>query len=295
MRWAEVSIDARAESTDAVSNILLDNGCAGTSESQDGDSRGNVTRVTGYLPVEDQLESRLTHIRESIRLLPSFGFPLASKDVTIHWVDEDDWAEGWKKYFKPFSVGRIVIKPTWEEYTPATDELIVELDPGMAFGTGSHPTTKLCLMVLQDVVRGGETVLDVGCGSGILSIAAAELGAARVVGIDIDPVAVEIAKKNVDSLSLSHKIDIRLAGSPTEFDGAADIVVANILAGVIIDMADALASRVKLGGALISSGVIEDRGAEVDNALRKSGLEHIETRHEGEWVAMIHRKPTESR
>jgi len=293
MRWAEISIDARPESADAAANILLSNGCAGASEASEGQGKGEVTHVIGYLPVDDILESRLLEIRQAIRLLPSFGFRLASKDVTIHWVDDEDWAEAWKKYFKPFSVGRIVVKPTWEEYEPAEGELIVELDPGMAFGTGSHPTTQLCLTILQDTIKGGETVLDVGTGSGILAIAAARLGAGKVVGLDNDPVAVRIAQENVASLALGNTITILHAASPNEVEIAADVVVANILAGVIIDMADALLAKMRPGGLLLTSGIIDDRAGEVDAALQRMGLQHLETLHSGEWVAMIHRRPGE--
>ncbi len=291
MRWAEISIDARPQSADAAANVLLSNGCAGASEASEGQGKGEVTHVIGYLPVDDILESRLLEIRQAVRLLPSFGFPLASKDVTIHWVDDEDWAEAWKKYFKPFSVGRIVVKPTWEEYEPAEGELIVELDPGMAFGTGSHPTTQLCLTILQSTIKGGETVLDVGTGSGILAIAAARLGAGKVVGVDNDPVAVRIARENMDALSLGNTISISQADSPDELDMTADVVVANILAGVIIDMADALLAKMKPGGLLLTSGIIEDRAGEVDAALQKLGLQQQEILHQGEWVAMIHRRP----
>ncbi len=293
MRWAEITIDARPDSAVAVANVLLSNGCAGASEASEGVGKGEVTHVIGYLPVDDILESRLLEIRQAIRLFPSLGFRLASKDVTIHWVDDEDWAEAWKKYFKPFSVGRIVVKPTWEEYEPAEGELIVELDPGMAFGTGSHPTTQLCLTVLQKLIKGGETVLDVGTGSGILAIAAAQLGASKVVGLDNDPIAVKIAQENVAALSLGSTITIIQSASPNEVDTTADVVVANILAGVIVDMADALLAKMKPGGLLLTSGIIEDRAGEVDAALRQIGLEHLETLHSGEWVAMIHRRPGE--
>lgn len=294
MRWAEISIDALAESADAATNILLDNGCAGASESENVNGSSDTVRVTGYLPVDDLLESRLNPIRQSVRLLPALGLPLASEDVTVRWVDDQDWAEAWKKYFKPFSVGRIVIKPTWEDYEPTEGQLTVELDPGMAFGTGAHPTTQLCLTILQNIIKGGETVLDVGTGSGILAIAAAKLGAGRVVGVDNDPVAVKIAQENVSTSGLDQTISILQASSPGEVEIEAVVVVANILAGVIIDMAEALVAKVKPGGLLTTSGIIEDRADEVSAELQKLGMQPVETQRQGEWVAMVHQKPGSS-
>ncbi|MCE5313937.1 50S ribosomal protein L11 methyltransferase, partial [bacterium] len=192
-----------------------------------------------------------------------------------------------KKFFKPLKIGRIVIRPTWEEYHPQPDELLIDLDPGMAFGTGSHPTTKLCLEALQDYIKGGETVLDMGTGSGILAMAAAKLGAAHVVGLEIDPVAVEAAVENVKRVNLESVICIKRADCPSAFDGKADIVLANIIAKVIIEMADGLASKVKPGGKLIASGIVHERSQEVIDALTGAGLTLTEIRKEGDWAALI--------
>ena len=284
MRWVEIEVRATDASADAVTNILIEEGCGGTAYNRPSDS---ITNVLGYLPVDDRLEGRLENIRERVKHLPDFGLELASDEISIKWVQDEEWATAWKQFFKPMNIGRIVIKPSWEEYVEREDDLVVEIDPGMAFGTGNHPTTQLCLLALQDYVRGGETVLDVGTGSGILAIASAKLGATRVVGLDVDTVAVEAAQENVKRMGMEDVIRIDMADSPSAFEGSADIVVANIIANVIIAMADDLIAKVKPGGKLIASGIIQDRAEDVKSTLESKGLRLLEDRREGEWVALI--------
>lgn len=291
MRWVEITIQATDESTEAVSNILTEEGCGGTAASNLVESDKNtINNIIGYLPVDDRLEDRLQHIRERVQELPELGLNLVTDEITIKWVEDEEWASAWKKFFKPLKIGRIVIRPTWEEYNPQPDETVIDLDPGMAFGTGNHPTTKLCLEALQDYISGGEMVLDMGTGSAILAMAAAKLGASRVVGLDIDPVAVEAALENVNRESLGSQITIGLADSPSAFDGQADIVLANIIAKVIIDMGEGLSSKVKPGGLLIASGIVVERSQEVIDTLTNLGLTLHETRQEGDWVALAFRK-----
>lgn len=284
MRWVEIEIKATDASADAVTNVLIEEGCGGTAYNRPSDL---ITNVLGYLPVDDRLESRLENIRERIKHLPDFGLELASDEISIKWVQDDEWATAWKQFFKPMSIGRIVIKPSWEIYEERPNDLVVEIDPGMAFGTGNHPTTKLCLLALQDYISGGETMLDMGTGSAILAIAGVKLGASNAVGLDIDPVAVEAAQENVKRSGMEDLIKIELADSPNAFDGNADIVTANIIANVIIAMADDLSAKVKPGGKLIASGIIQERAEEVQNRLERAGLRLLEDRREGEWTALI--------
>lgn len=288
MRWVEVSLQATPASVDAASNILIEEGCGGTvigptPPSADTDS----TAVTGYLPVDDRLEGRLEAIRARISDLAKYGLSVVSDEITVKWVQDEEWATAWKKHFKPFRVGRIVIKPTWEDYAALPGDIIVEIDPGMAFGTGYHPTTQLCLMALQDSLKSGEIVLDVGTGSGVLAIAAARLGAKSVVGLDIDSVAVETAQANVEQAGLRDVIDVERADSPLAFDGEADMITANILAAVLIDMADALKLRLRPGGKLIGSGIIVERAEDVKSAFEAIGLKTVEERHDGDWVLLV--------
>jgi ribosomal protein L11 methyltransferase len=283
MKWVEIAVDAAPDSRDAASNVLIEEGCAGTASGPD-------SRVLGYLPIDDRLEARLEAIRSRIVHLPEFGLPLQSTDITVRFVEDDGWATAWKQFFKPVRIGRIVVKPSWEDFTAGPDDVIIDLDPGMAFGTGYHPTTQMCLAILQDLIHGGETVLDVGTGSGILAIAAIKLGAARAAGIDVDSVAVEVALENVNREGLRDKIETVRADSPAEFEGQADVVVANIIARTIIQMAADLRDKVRPGGYLITSGIIDERADEVRNALEPLGLVTEDVRRDGEWAALISRR-----
>lgn len=288
MKWVEIAIEASECSVDAVSNILIEEGCGGTVIGPIPASAGHgANRVAGYLPVDDRLEARLIHIRERVRLLPDYGLPLESDEVTVTPVADEEWATAWKKHFKPVRVGGIIVKPTWEDCDAGPGDVIVEIDPGMAFGTGYHPTTQLCLLVLQEIVKGGEVVLDVGTGSGVLAIAAARLGARSVVGLDIDSVAVEVAEENVLHASLTDRIAIRQADSPLVFEGQADVVLANIIAKVLVDMAEALAEKVRPGGIVVASGIVTERADQVRRAFEAVGLHVVRERTDGEWVALL--------
>lgn len=288
MRWVEISIDATEASVDAAGNILIEEGCGGTVLGPTlASATAQSTRVAGYLPVDDRLETRLSSIRSRIDELPGLGLPLGSDEVTITWVEDEEWATAWKKHFKPVRIGRVVVKPTWEDFAALPEDVIIDIDPGMAFGTGYHPTTQLCLHALQERVKGGEVVLDVGTGSGVLAIAAVKLGAERVVGLDVDTVAVEVAQENVEQAGLGKTLRIERADSPLAFDGQADVVVANILAQVLIDMAGQLREKVRLGGILISSGIIAERAENVGAAFEAIGLHTIEVKHDGDWIALI--------
>lgn len=244
---------------------------------------GHPVTVRGYLPRSregnrhrKQIEEALWHLGRIWPVPP----PIARE------VREEDWANAWKDHFFAHRVGeRLVIKPSWRDFTPAPDDLVVTLDPGMAFGTGLHPTTRLCLLALERVVTPGLAVLDVGTGSGILAIAAARLGAASVVGLDLDEVAVDAACGNVAVNELAGRIDVR-QGTVDAVDGRYDLVVANIIARVIVDLAEGLAARVAPGGQLIASGILETRADEVAAALTGAGLSVVERLEEADWVAL---------
>jgi ribosomal protein L11 methyltransferase len=287
MKWVEIAVEASESAVDAASNILIEEGCGGTVIGPTPADSSPVNRVAGYLPIDDRLEARLMHIRERVRLLPGYGLPLESDEVTVTPVADEEWATAWKKHFKPVRVGGIIVKPTWEECDAGPNDVIVEIDPGMAFGTGYHPTTQLCLLVLQEIVKGGEVVLDVGTGSGLLAIAAARLGAQSVVGLDIDSVAVEVAEENVRHAGLTDRVTIRRADSPLAFEGQADIVLANIIAKVLIDMGAALAEKVRPGGTVVASGIVTERADQVRRAFEAVGLSVVQERTDGEWVALV--------
>ncbi len=283
MRWAEISVEASATSEDAVADILMDEGCGGTASQRS----ANATRVLAYLPVDDRLEARLESIRCRVRSLPGLGLHLETTEIGVGWVEDDGWTTAYRSFFKPIRLGRVTITPSWQDYRARDGETVLQIDPGMAFGTGHHETTRLCLLALQDHVRGGETVLDVGTGSGILAIAAAKLGAARVVGVDIDPVAARVAAGNVERNGLVGRIEILTGDSPLVFDGVANIVLANIVPDVIISMAPDLRTKLKPGGKLVTSGIVQERVGDVRKALESLGLAAIEQAEDGDWVALV--------
>ncbi len=253
------------------------------------DAMPEDVRVSGYLPVDGRLADSIAALRERVAAMKARAADdeLGSCDMDVSRVDEADWANEWKKYFKPLSVGRFLVKPTWEPYEKKGDELIIELDPGMAFGSGTHETTRLCMERLEHFGKklSGAYALDVGCGSGILSIAAAMLGA-RVTAIDLDPVCVEAAKENAARNGLSGAIDVEPGNLLDGGYEGADMIVANIISDVIIAMAPAAARALKEGGVFIASGITKGRAGEVRMALSKAGFIGKETFIEGEWVAI---------
>ncbi|MDH7601983.1 MAG: 50S ribosomal protein L11 methyltransferase [Armatimonadota bacterium] len=285
MRWAEVQVQVDDASEDAVSNILIEEGCSGTASTYD----EGIRTVRGYLPVDDLLESRLGSVRERIRALPDLGLTLPSTELSINWVEDKDWEVSCRTFFKPIRVGKIVVSPSWEEPAAEEGDIVVQIDPGMAFGTGYHESTRLCLQALQDFVRAGDTVFDIGTGSGILAVVAAKLGAGRVIAVDIDPVAVSAAIENVARNEVSEKVAVLLGDSPRDCPGSADLVVCNIVPDVIIRMAPDLAAKLNHDGVLITSGIVQERTADVTSALESVGLETSEIREENTWVAVISR------
>ena len=283
MRWTEIQIDTEPNAVDAVGAALYAVGCGGF------EVRDSATppAVAGYLPVDDRLEGRLEELQTALAKLPDFGVIGAGTELTLKYVEEADWANAWKAFYKPFRVGRrLIVTPPWESPELAPDDIPLVIDPGMAFGTGSHPTTQLCLTALEDYVQPGQSVADVGTGSGILAIAAAKLGASPVAANDNDTLAVRIAGENA---AANH---VTVAVTEALPLGTYHILVANILADVIIGLADELISRLKPGGLLIASGIIDTREADVQNALQALSLFHVETRRQGEWVALVFRQGT---
>jgi ribosomal protein L11 methyltransferase len=278
MRWSEIIIEAAPSAVDAVGQIFLNAGCQGFEVR----SEAVPPAIAGYLPIDDRLEERLNVLQERLHTLPAFGVEGAGTTVTLRTVQEEDWANAWKAFFKPMRVGHhFVVTPPWETPDLGTDDIPLIVDPGMAFGTGSHPTTQLCLAALEEFVKTNFAVADIGTGSGILAIAAAKLGASPIVANDIEPNAVAIAAENARINSVSIETQIALP------DGCYDLVVANILADVIIGLADELAARVKPHGILIVSGIIDTREADVRQALETHGFTWQETRRQTDWVALI--------
>ena len=234
---------------------------------------------------EDSLARILPSLREQLALLKERGAGLGTLSLSLQGVKEEDWAENWKQYYKPFRLGaHMVVKPTWEPWDAQPGDLILEIDPGMAFGTGTHETTAMCVNLIEKYYQGGQ-LLDVGTGSGILALAAARLGAKGVVAVDIDPDAVRVARENVAHNGLEDAIEVRqgdlLQGLSQQFDFAA----ANILAPVICMLAAPLKAHLKPHGRFICSGIIAEAEDEVNEALLAAGYQIDEIVHKGDWVA----------
>lgn len=234
---------------------------------------------------EDALNRVMGSLQEQLSLLKTQNEGLGTLALSLQGVKEEDWAENWKQYYKPFRLGEhMVVKPTWESWDMQEGDLMIEIDPGMAFGTGTHETTAMCVGLIEKYYQGG-ALLDVGTGSGILAIAAARLGAKGIVAVDIDPDAVRVARENVAHNGLTGAIDVRegdlLQGLSQRFQFA----VANILAPVICMLAAPLKAHLLPGGRFVCSGIIAEAEGDVNGALLAAGYQIDEIQHKGDWVA----------
>lgn len=286
MRWADIQVTTTPQAQDAVANIMMENGCGGVAIQGEG-----PLAVTCYLPVDDQLEQRLLLIRSGIRELPDLGIDVGEGDITVKYAEEQDWTEAWKAFYHVTRPGRkIVIKPPWEDYTPQQGERVIEMEPGMAFGTGLHATTRLCLIALEEYMKPRYRVVDFGTGSGILAIAEAMLGASLVIAFDVDETAVKIARENVVANQADDRVEVHQANNLRFVGQGIDLMTANLVAQTIIENADVMAGVFRTGGVLIASGIIEERLMEVEQALRNNGFDIAETSAEDEWRAIVARR-----
>lgn len=309
MKWAEVSIQTSHEATEAVANIFHDLGATGVviedpelinSYRRSGnwdycdipeETDTETVVIKAYLPVDDELDDKLKEFERRVDELIAHHINKGKGQIDWREVQEEDWATSWKNYFHPIAVGqRVVIKPSWEEYAQAPDEIVIELDPGMAFGTGTHHTTAMCIRCLEQVIQAGDIVFDVGTGSGILAVAAAKLGAAHVQAVDLDGVAVRVAQENIILNQVETKITLAQGDLLTGVDGRANVIVANIIADVIIRLLPDVPARLADGGVFIGSGIIADRLGDVTEAIMANGLVVDKIVEEGGWAAVVARK-----
>jgi ribosomal protein L11 methyltransferase len=299
--WLELAVDADLEAVEAVSEIfgrvasggasvepafeLVDEGLGARVDP------GRPATVRAYVPARERAaaDRAVVEVAEALGHLQAFGLrPIGELRTRV--VQEADWAVAWKAYFPVMRVGRrLVIRPTWRRHRRAPDDIVLALDPGMAFGTGLHPTTRLCLAGIERLAdRGalsGARVLDVGCGSGILAIAALKLGAVSALGLDTDPIAIESTSANARRNRLGRRLHVRGGSLPSGEPGF-DVVLANLIAGVLVPMAQTLRGELRRGGSLLASGIFVDREREVGEAFMAAGLELTGRTAEGDWVAL---------
>lgn len=301
MRWLELTVQAHPEAVESVSELLSRYAPGGVAIEEpielvdEGQEyrvlSGEPVKVHAYLPIDGNEEEARQRVAEGLWHLSSLG-PQFVGDLDTRIVNEEDWANAWKDYYHVTHIGRrLVIRPSWRDYTPKDDEVVLELDPGMAFGTGLHPTTRMCLEQVEQRVQPGMRILDVGTGSGILALAAAKLGASEIYCIDNSSVAVESARANAAANSLEDRITVVLGtldeAEAKRMQGRYDMVLANIIARVIGSIAPHLARVLAPGGILITSGIIQDRRHEAEQPLLDAGLKLVEAVMIDDWVTLV--------
>lgn len=314
MKWNEVSVHTNNEAIEAVSNILMDMGSEGVAieNKQDfinkiNDGFGEIKTINqqnyvnegvlvkAYYPETVNLTEFKPEIKKRVNELKNFGLAVDPNIITVSAVKEEDWATAWKKYYFPQRITSLMtVVPKWEEYKPvSSNEIIIRLDPGLAFGTGTHPTTRLSLQALEIYSKVGETVLDVGTGSGVLSIAAKALGAKEVFAYDLDDVAVQSAKDNVLLNPFAKDVHVSSNDLLKGIKVAADLIVANILAEIILLLIPEAWRLLKPEGKFITSGIIESKKEVVYEALIEQGFEVIQVLQMKDWFTIVAQKPKE--
>ena len=304
--WKELTVHVHREAEEAASNILVESGSQGVAIDDSADYLDGVgkygelfpeveqvetVKITAYYPETLDMEAIKKEVQERLAELVDFGLTTGQVKLETQELAEEDWSENWKKYYEPARITHdLTIVPSWTDYEAAGGEKIIRLDPGMAFGTGTHPTTKMSLFALEQVLRGGETVLDVGTGSGVLSIASSLLGAKEIYAYDLDDVAVRVAQENIDHNAGTDNIHVATGDLLKGVTQEADIIVANILADILVNLTEDAYRLVKDEGYLIMSGIIADKLDMVLESAYSAGF-FLETQMiQGEWNALIFKK-----
>lgn len=307
--WIEVTIKTTTEAVEAITNILYEQGAGGAVIEDPKDflfqkkneldwdyveeevfkkNEEEDVLIKTYVSEEKNVMEFVEIIKQKVLGLRDFGIDIGEGSVSLDQVNEADWANAWKAYYKPTKVGqRVVVKPTWEDYDMQEGDLIIELDPGMAFGTGTHETTSMCIRELEKYVNKDSKVFDIGCGSGILAIAAAKLGAKEVVAVDLDEVAVKVAKENVLENKVEENVSVMHGNLTDVIKDKADVIVVNIIADIIKILAKDVQNFMKEDAIFISSGIILDKVEEVKESLIENGFEIVEVQKLGEWSAIV--------
>lgn len=301
-KWLKMVLISPPEMVDALSNFVTELGAEGIFQeylepqnAEDFPESSSKETVNAYLPCDVRLEHRLSALKAYLSSLSQIFPELDAPELSTEIIADPDWGEQWKKYFKPLRVSRdIVIKPTWERYTPLGHDIVIEIDPGMAFGTGQHASTRMCLEVLEDLLLSKRSpeplnVLDVGTGTGILGIACAKLGAEQVLCVDIDPKAVEIAKENIAINKVEDRVSVEQKDISTLKDSY-NLIVANLTSNLLIKLRGILISLLHPGGYLILSGIIDQNQGDIETHFFNAPLNPQSTIREKEWVCYVLKK-----
>ena len=317
MRWNKYTLTTTAEAEDMISSMMMEAGIEGIeiedkvplSESDksqmfvdilpEGPADDGVARISFYLELDQDNAAILAAVEEGLEEIRSWGVDVGTGTIEASQTEDKDWINNWKQYFHQFYVDDILIKPSWEEVKPEDREkLLIQIDPGTAFGTGMHETTQLCIRQIKKYVTPDTVLLDVGTGSGILSIAALKLGAKFACGTDLDPCAITAVKENMEvngveedkyTVMLGNIIDDKAVQEAVGYEKY-DMVVANILAEVLVPLTPVILAQMKPGALYITSGIIDDKEETVVKAVKDAGLEVLEVNHQGEWVSVTARK-----
>lgn len=315
MKWKKYTIETTTEAEDFISSMLADLGVEGVQVednlplSQEDQEKmyidilpelapdEGIAFISFFLDAGQEQEQFLVQVQKALEELRAF-VEIGTAKITQEETEDKDWMNNWKQYFTSFAIEDILIKPTWEELTTKGDyRCVIEIDPGTSFGTGKHETTQLCIRQLLKYIKPKDKVLDVGCGSGILSVVSLKLGAGHVTGIDIDPICMEAVAENMQVNDLPPEKGSFYQGNliddtnlQEEVGGEYEIVVANILADIIIPLTPVIPERLKKGGLYITSGIIDFKEEAVKQAVLEAGLEVLEVKHQGEWVSITARK-----
>ena len=313
MDWMQIRVLTTTQAADMISELLMEAGSEGTmiedrndvAANQRPEGRwdildaslaekiGDDVKVTGYYAADEKLSDTIASVRAAVERVRAMklDFPVGKLEVQTESLTGEDWGESWKKYFRPIRLSEhIVVRPGWTEDGAADGDKVIRIDPGMAFGTGAHETTGMCAELIEKYVRPGDTVIDIGTGTGILAMAAAHMGAGRVLATDLDPVAVRVAEENIADNGFADVIEARCGDLLEVVDESGDVVIANIIADVTIGLAAPVRARIKDGGLFICSGIALERREEVRAALLDAGYEITDEPFRTEWAAFAARK-----
>lgn len=301
-KWMEITLSTPSELCDALSNFMEELGTQGVFQEEadengfsDAGTADAMDEIKSYLPLDSDTDKKVNLLNDYIQNLSELFPDMETPSFSLKEIIDPDWGERWKKYFKPLKIGRnIIIKPTWERYTPTSRDIVVDIDPGMAFGTGQHPSTRLCIIAIEEIALKNRSfekwsVLDIGTGTGILAICAAKIGAGSVAAVDLDSKAVEIAGTNTSINGVEDRVEI-INRDASMCDGTFELITANLTASTLINLQPIITSLMKPGGYLVASGIIDRDAKNVEKIFQSEDVTLHETKSEEEWVCYIFRK-----